>query len=89
MKTKYSPGFIKKLKQAHVIIRKNFRQKIKLFGENPFEPSLNNHDLKREYEGLKSIDITADVRAIYKEITEESKTVAYFLKLGTHNELYK
>lgn len=89
MKIKYDPEFIKKLKKANVRIRKNFEKRIKIFSQNSNDPQLNNHALKREYLGLRSIDITADWRAIYQEIKIKDNPIAYFIILGTHEELYK
>ncbi len=88
MIVKYSPSFLTALKKAHVTIRKNFRYRIRLFAKNPYNSELNNHPLRREYEGLQSIDITSDYRALYEEKREEQETVAYFITIGTHQELY-
>jgi len=38
--------------------------------------------------GCRSIDVTADYRAIYKEVREGKEFNAYFVALGTHEELY-
>ncbi|MEK7534498.1 MAG: type II toxin-antitoxin system mRNA interferase toxin, RelE/StbE family [Patescibacteria group bacterium] len=88
MKVKLDPDLLKKLKKLDVRIRNRFRERILLFSKNPNEPLLNNHRLKREYQGLKSIDITNDYRAIYEEVTVGEDTIAYFSLLGTHKELY-
>lgn len=47
---------------------------------------LNNHKLKGEYNGYFSINITGDVRAIYKIVDNE---IYYFIAIGAHSELYK
>ena len=83
-----TPFFFEKLKKVDVRIRKNFEEKIKIFEKNPFDSSLNNHLLKEPYEGLRSIDITNDYRAVYEEVPSGNETVAYFSLLGTHKELY-
>lgn len=89
MKILYQPEFIRKLKQVNVRIRKSFRKKIAVFQNNPNDSSLNNHALKKEYSGYRSIDITADCRAIFEEIQlAKGGTLYYFLILGTHKELY-
>ena len=49
---------------------------------------LNSHSLREPYQGLLSIDITADWRALYKLKQEKDDSIAYFVILGTHNELY-
>ena len=69
-------------------IRKSFKQKIAIFAKDPFNSHLNNHPLKREYQGYRSIDITADWRALYKEVEVDEDIVAYFVLLGTHDQLY-
>ncbi len=86
---RYSPDFIKKLKKLNVKIRKNFKDVIIIFDKNPYEADLDNHPLKKEWQGYRSIDITADYRAVYKEIEEDKEIVAYFTAIGSHNELYK
>ena len=85
---KYDPKFIKSLKRLDVRIRKSFKQRIDVFAKDPHNPKLNNHSLKRKYKGYKSIDITNDYRAIYEEVHEDEDTIAYFISIGTHEELY-
>lgn len=88
MKVKLDPDLLKKLKKLDVRIRKRFKERILLFSKNPNSPELNNHPLKREYQGLRSIDINNDYRAIYEEMIVGEETIAYFSLLGTHTELY-
>lgn len=85
---RYSPIFFKTLKKLNVIIRKSLKERLLLFSKNPNDPQLNNHPLKREYQGLRSIDITADWRAIYEEKHEGEEETAYFVLIGTHKQLY-
>ena len=84
----YDPAFLKKFKKLDVRIRKGFQERILLFSKNPNDPDLNNHQLRDEYAGYRSIDITSDWRALYTEKSAEEDTVAYFTILGTHDELY-
>ncbi|HCS78861.1 TPA: hypothetical protein DIV55_03890 [Patescibacteria group bacterium] len=86
---RYSPSFLTTLKKANVRIRKSFEEHITLFAKNAHNPHLSNHALKRKYQGYRSINITADWRAIYQEKQEGNELVAYFVALGTHKELYK
>ncbi len=88
MKTQISPLLLKKLKKVDVRIRKNFLEKLKIFETNHQEPILNNHALKREYQGYRSINVTVDFRALYEEINEGDRVIAYFSLLGTHKDLY-
>jgi len=88
MKVQLSPKLIKKLKKHDVRIRNNFKKAIELFSQDPHNLELDNHELEKEWEGFRSIDVTADLRAIYQEDREEEEPVAYFVALGTHKELY-
>lgn len=89
MKVQYDPEFIKKLKKQNVRILKSFRKTIKIFSKNPFDARLHNHSLEREYKGCRSINITADWRAIYEEVNEGEEIIVYFITFGTHKKLYK
>lgn len=90
MKVQYAPAFIDKLKKLNVRIKKSFKIKIQIFSKDPQNPELNNHSLHEPHQGLRSIDITADYRAIYEEIIEEgSGTIAYFTQIDTHKGLYR
>lgn len=85
---KYAPVFLEKLKKQDVRIRKSFKQRIDIFSQNLYSSQLNNHALRDEYEGYQSIDITNDWRALYEERVEGKDTIAYFVILGTHEQLY-
>jgi len=89
MNVEYDPDFIKRLKKLDVRIRNSFKERILKFSKKPRDPQLNNHQLKKEWQGYRSIDITADWRAIYMEIKDGKENVAYFVAIGTHKELYK
>ena len=89
MRIVYDSDFISKLKKINVRVRKSFKERILLFSRDPNNPQLNNHPLLDEYQGCRSIDITSDWRAIYKDTEIEDKTVTYFIILGTHKDLYR
>lgn len=89
MNVRYDPQFVKKLKKLNVRVRKSVKEHINVFVQDPKNLQLNNHSLTKEYAGFRSIDITNDYRALYKEKIEGDEVVAYFVDLGTHNELYK
>lgn len=88
MRVQFDADFYEQYKKANVRIRKAVDQKIALFKKNPNNSEFNNHELRDEYGGLRSINITNDYRAIYEEITVGEETIAYFISLGTHKELY-
>ena len=82
------PCPFKRLKKLDVKIKKSFKERIKIFEKDPHNPQLNNHALKREYEGYRSIDITADWRAIFEVVQDGEESFAYFIALDTHEHLY-
>lgn len=90
MKVKLSKEFIAQYIVANVRIRHEVDKKLRIFTQNPMDLELNNHTLKDEFAGCRSINITADWRAIYEEINEEyNDQFAYFTTLGTHTQLYE
>lgn len=88
MRVRLAPKLVGKLKKQDVRIRKSFKTAINLFSKDPNDPQLDNHELQREWEGFRSIDITSDWRAIYEIKLVGEGIVAYFIALGTHKELY-
>lgn len=71
----------KKLKESE---KKKFKERRNLFLKNQFHPLLNNHSLKGKYLGYRSINITGDLRVIFKMIGEE----ATFVAIDSHSNLY-
>jgi addiction module RelE/StbE family toxin len=80
----FSPIFNKKLAKAPTEIKLAVRQALELFRENPHHEALRNHLLTERYAGFRSIDVTDDWRALYREEKER----IMFADLGTHEELY-
>lgn len=88
MKIQFSKQFYKIYKAQDVKIRNAFDRKIKIFIKDPHNSELKNHELHSEYEGLRSINVTSDYRAIYEELEQGKEKIAYFSIIGTHEELY-
>lgn len=83
----YSDGFDKGLKKSPLNIKIAFRKRLVLFSKDKFNSSLNNHPLVGKFKGYRSINITGDWRAIFREL--EYGEVIYFDTIGTHSQLYK
>jgi addiction module RelE/StbE family toxin len=66
-------------------IQEKFIERMRLFVADPFDQQLRNHALSGKYIGLRSIDITGDIRAVYELIND----TAVFITIGTHTQLYK
>lgn len=88
MIVQYSPAFLEKVKKLNVLVYKSLRMQILVFSRNPYDPVLRNHALRGEWQGYRSIKITADWRALYKEIKSGDEIIAYFSYCGTHKQLY-
>jgi mRNA-degrading endonuclease YafQ of YafQ-DinJ toxin-antitoxin module len=88
MTIQYDAAIFDKLKAVDVRIRTSFHEKMDLFRRDPYNSYLNNHELRDEYAGCRSINITNDYQAIYEEVSAGDEPIAYFFLLGTHKELY-
>ena len=91
MKVKYDPRLYKILKKLNVKILKQFGKAIIIFEKNPYDLRLDNHQLRNTWKGYRSIHIgdrKNDYCAVYEEIKEKNETVAYFVIVGTHKQLF-
>ena len=82
----FSKNFKKSFKKKDKFVQEKARKRIRLLREDPSDVLLNNHKLQGEYEGLNSINITGNFRAIFKYIDEDHIVLT---DIGTHTELYK
>jgi addiction module RelE/StbE family toxin len=64
---------------------RRFRQKLKLFQNNPFETSLRTHKLSGKLQELWSFSVEYDLRIVFY-FADENKVV--FIDIGTHDEVY-
>jgi len=86
MQIEYSKKFIKEFKKCSPKIKIAFKNKLKIFINNPHNPILNNHKLSGKLKKYRSININANWRAIFQEIIKEKSI--YFVAIGTHSKLY-
>lgn len=80
--------FNKQRKAASSVIKIAFRETLALFLEDPNNSHLRNHPLAGKLSGYRSIDVTDDWRALFKETQTSKQKVITFHKIGTHKELY-
>lgn len=85
MKLTFHLQFQKHCKKLNNKQRLRASKRLHLFLDDPFNPILNNHALKGKYLDYRSINITGDLRAIYKSVSE---TECIFVALDTHSNLY-
>lgn len=81
----FARRFDKQLRRAPLDVEKAFQKRFEIFLKDSFHPLLNNHQLTGKFKGYRSINITGDWRAIFKEKND----LIVFYVLGTHSQLYK
>ncbi len=80
----FQKGFEKELKKLRLKAQENFFDRLTLFEKDQFEPILNNHALAGKYLGFRSINVTGDLRAVYKKVGED----VLFVAINSHSNLY-
>lgn len=81
----FHKDFTKRFKLLPKNIQIKFKERLIIFEEDQSDAILNNHALKGKYLGYRSINVTGDIRAIYKK-TEEN---VIFIDIDSHSNLYK
>ena len=77
--------FIKQYNKLGGNIQGKVISRLELLVEDEFNITLNNHPLKGEFVGMRSINITGDIRLIYEK---QNNVILLLLQLGTHSQLY-
>ncbi|MFA5831290.1 MAG: type II toxin-antitoxin system mRNA interferase toxin, RelE/StbE family [Candidatus Paceibacterota bacterium] len=85
MELHYSSLFKKQYKKMPVKIREQFKTRLVLFVQDQNNPQLHIHKLNGSYDGLWSMNITGDFRAVFDRIHDSA---ILFEAIGTHSELY-
>jgi len=85
MQIQYTPGFKKQYKRLPPQYKIQFDKRLVLFLENPFHPLLRIHPLKGSFGGYWSMNISGDLRALYRKDGDE---IVIFALIGTHSQLY-
>lgn len=85
MKIRFHRNFDKQYKKLSSKQKTKVKERLFLFLENPFDVQLNNHPLKGKYIGYRSINITGNLRAIYKHLNEHK---CIFVAVDSHSNLY-
>ncbi|MCA9363083.1 hypothetical protein KC851_02075 [Candidatus Kaiserbacteria bacterium] len=66
-------------------IKNKFKERASLLIENPDSPLLKVHILSGKKYPLKSMNVTADYRALF---IDNGKVITFF-EIGSHSELYE
>lgn len=65
-------------------IKTKFDTMVKIFEQNNSDPTLKDHALSGKLKGYRSFFVTGDIRVIYYI----HENIAYFVDIGTHNQVY-
>jgi len=85
MEIQYTKNFIKQFNKCPSQIQTAFQKRLEIFIKNKNYPILRNHRLTGLLKDYKSINITGDWRALYRECGENK---VCFMIIGTHSQLY-
>lgn len=84
MKIYFHKNFLKDHKRLSKSQQNIFKERKKLFLLDEFNPVLNNHALTGKYKGYRSLNVTGDLRAIFKQNKED----IIFVAVDSHSNLY-
>lgn len=85
MKTvRWRKSFRKNYDKLSLRHKETFAERLELFKENAYHPTLRRHKLHGHYYGLESIDIAPDLRALFLE--QPDQLVFYYIR--NHGQLY-
>lgn len=82
----YRPEFVKNLNKLPVGIQQKALLAIGKFQNNPFDPTIRNHQLKGWFGGARAISVTGDIRIIFTE--ENNYETVEIMNIGSHSNLY-
>ncbi|MDZ7696485.1 MAG: type II toxin-antitoxin system mRNA interferase toxin, RelE/StbE family [Deltaproteobacteria bacterium] len=69
----------------HSHLKRQFRERMKLFLEEPFDPQLRTHKLSGKLKGTWGFSINDDYRVLF-EFLDKDKVM--LIDFGTHDEVY-
>ena len=85
MKFLFNKKFTRRHAKLNHKIREKFEERLRLFQDNPTDQVLNIHKLSGKYDGMWSMNVTGDYRAIFNK---QRNDFIVFLNIGTHPELF-
>jgi len=84
MRAIFHKSFRKKFDRLPIAIQGKFRERLARFLKDRHDTLLNNHPIGKAFPGCRSINVTGDYRAVFKEDGD----TAIFITIGTHSDLY-
>jgi len=85
MELRFAQRFQKQYKKLPRGMQDKFKERLGLFLSDPTDPALRVHPLRGSHAGYWSMNVTGDIRALYRYDGED---VLLFVLIGTHSQLY-
>ena len=85
MQVDFSARFVRQYHKLPYKMQKQFDKRLALFKDDPTTSILRVHPLKGRMDGYWSMNVSGDVRAVYKY---DGDTIIVFMLIGTHSQLY-
>jgi addiction module RelE/StbE family toxin len=85
MRVERTKNFKKQYKKLPPQIQQQFIERMKILVIDPGDPMLRVHPLRGKYTGYWSMNVTGDIRALYRE---DGDTIVIFAFIGTHSQLF-
>jgi addiction module RelE/StbE family toxin len=76
---------LKKWRKKHPDLSERFQQKVSLFIEEPFHPSLRTHNLSGSLDGCLALSISFEYRLVFKFISDNQ---VLLIDIVTHDDVY-
>lgn len=76
-----TPHFKREAKRLPLHLRPQIQERLRIFQDNPFHPSLKTHKLHGEFHGFWSFSIDRRIRVIF----EFTDGLAVFHSIGDHS----
>ncbi len=86
MRTDFTKTFRKQYQKLPKKTQTQFTERLSLFLEDQKHPLLKVHGLTGNYIGCSSLNVTGDIRAVFKI---QSSQITLFVAIGSHSELYE
>ena len=87
MKIFFHKYFQKRYSKSSNKIKDKFDSQLELFYKNIHDERLNDHGLHGKYANHRSINVTGDIRAVYRKVSTTTDDIIV-IDIGTHGELY-
>lgn len=83
----FSKRFKKRHSRLDLDMQNKFRKRLELYLSERDTAILNVHQLKGEFTGYYSLNVTGDIRLIFRHLTDSD--VIFLFDIGSHSELYE